>query len=273
MAVSLCLTTDICQVSRYGCTVSAPGSRAEVGVVQPIGMQTSLPQQVADSLRARMRARQWAVGEQLPTEAELVAEYGVSRATVRQAIKDLESQSLVVVQRGRGTFMADRAGIHAGMQELASISATIADMGFTPSMRYRRRTIRAATEAELQQFELQDGAEVLDIQRKILADGQTVAFSYDVLPRWAFPADFRPGRLRGSVFGFLAEHGGPRPTRAVAQVHAVRSDTIGWDDDTSGHDLYILLDQLQVDEHGRPFMHSRSFFLEGKFNFTVIRTH
>ena len=250
-----------------------PGPPKEVCVVQSIGAQTSLPQQLADALRARIRASEWAAGERLPTEAELVAQYGVSRATVRQAIKDIEGQGLVVVQRGRGTFMADRAGIHAGMQELASISSTIADMGFTPSMRYRRRTIRAATPAELKQFELPAGSQVLDIQRKILADGQTVAFSYDILPRWAFPADFRASQLTGSVFGFLAEHGGPRPTRAVAEVHAVRSDSIGWDDETDGHQLYVLLDQMQVDERGRPFMHSRSFFLEGRFNFTVVRTH
>ena len=241
--------------------------------MQSIGVQASLPQQLADSVRARIRAKEWSTGQQLPTEAELAAEYGVSRATVRQAIKDLEGQGLVTVHRGRGTFMADRAGIHAGMQELASISATIAEMGLKPSMRYRRRTIRPATASELNQFDLPVGAEVLDIQRKILADGQTVAFSYDVLPRWAFPADFRTSQLRGSVFGFLAEHGGPRPTRAVAQVHAVRSDSIGWDDESDGHQLYILLDQLQVDDKGRPFMHSRSFFLEGKFNFTVVRTH
>jgi len=232
-----------------------------------------LPQQVADALRARIRAKEWSVGEQLPTEAELVNQYGVSRATVRQSVKDLEGQGLVVVHRGRGTFMSDSAGIHAGMQELASISATIANMGLKPSMRYRRRIVRAADRTEQHQFDLPPGAQVLDIQRKILADGQTVAFSYDVLPRWAFPADFRTSQLRGSVFGFLAEHSGPRPTRGVAEVHAVRSDSIDWDDETSGQQLYILLDQMQFDDQGRPFMHSRSFFLEGRFNFTVVRTH
>lgn len=238
-----------------------------------IGTQTSLPRQLADALRLRIRGYEWASGEQLPTEAELVAQYGVSRATVRQAIKAIESQGLVVVRRGRGTFTADMSGIHAGMQELTSISATIADMGYQPSMRYRRRSIRRATDAEIEQFDLSQGDEVLDIQRKILADGETVAFSYDVLPRWAFPADFRATQLKGSVFTFLAEHGGPRPTRAVAEVHAVRSDTIGWDAATGGQQLYVLLDQMQFDEHGRPFMHSRSFFLEGKFQFTVVRTH
>ncbi|WP_411285591.1 GntR family transcriptional regulator [Lapillicoccus sp.] len=240
--------------------------------MQPLGLQSSLPQQLADALRVRIRAKEWGPGQQLPTEAELVVRYGISRATVRQAIKDLEGQGLVVVQRGRGTFMAEGTRIHAGMQELASISATIAQMGLEPSMRYRHRIVRAATAAELRQFDLPVGGKVVDIQRKILADGQTVAFSYDILPRWVFPARFRTSELRGSVFGFLADHDGPRPARALAEVHAVRSDTIGWDEETDGHQLYILLDQMQVDDQNRRFMHSRSFFLEGRFNFTVVRT-
>lgn len=238
-----------------------------------IGAQTSLPQQVADALRERIRSHEWEAGDQLPTESELVAAFGVSRATVRQSIKDLEAQGLVVVRRGRGTFLTEDHGIRAGMQELSSISQTIAQMGLTPSMQYRRRIVRPATARELHSFDLSAGGEVLDIQRKILADGEVVAFSYDVLPRWVFPATFEPGELTGSVFGFLAEHDGPRPTRAVATVHAVRDSTIGWDDETGKHELYVLLDQMQFDKQSRPFMHSRSFFLEGRFNFTVIRTH
>jgi GntR family transcriptional regulator len=176
------------------------------------------------------------------------------------------------VRRGLGTFMAQHHEIHAGMQELTSISATIAEMGLRPSVTYRRRTIREATEDELATFNLDPGAQVLDIQRKILADDAVVAYSYDILPRWALPEDFQADHLRESVFGYLADHGGPRPTRAVATVHAVRSGLIDWDD--AGEDnLYVLMDQLQFDDRGRPFMHSRSFFLEGEFNFTVIRTH
>ncbi|MGN6089552.1 MAG: GntR family transcriptional regulator [Actinomycetales bacterium] len=238
-----------------------------------LGVQASLPQQVAESLRERIRNKEWAPGDRLPTEAELVASYGVSRATVRQSIKDLENEGLVVVRHGRGTFLAERQGIHAGMQELASISSTIAEMGFRPSMKYRRRRLRQATTDELAEFGLEPHSEVLDIQRKILADDQTVAFSYDVLPRWAFPEEFKPSQLTGSVFGFLAEHAGPRPTRAVAEVHAVRSDDIGWDDEAGPDQLYVLLDQMQFDQFGRPFMHSKSFFLEGRFNFTVMRSH
>ena len=239
----------------------------------PIGAQPSLPQQVADALRERIRQHEWEAGDQLPTESELVAAFGVSRATVRQSIKDLEAQGLVVVRRGRGTFLRDDHGITAGMQELSSISETIAQMGMTPSMEYRRRLVRPAEPDEVAEFDLDQGEEVLDIQRKIRADGEVVAYSYDILPRRVFPDGFEPQQLTGSVFGFLRRNRGPRPTRAVATVHAVRDSTIGWDAETSDHELYVLLDQLQYDDTGRPFMHSRSFFLEGRFNFTVVRTH
>lgn len=232
----------------------------------------ALPARLADDLRERLAAREWQRSEQLPTEAELVAAYGVSRATVRQALKTLENQGLIITRQGRGSFVANDGMIRAGMQELSSITSTIADMGHVPDMIYHHRIVRPATEAETQRFDLPGGAEVLDIQRKILADGVTVCYSYDILPRWALPSDFEPEQLTGSVFGYLATHGGPTPVRALAQVHAVAHPEVAWDEDVAADQLFVLLDQMHYDEVARPFMHTTGYFIEGRFNFTVVRT-
>lgn len=237
-----------------------------------LGARKPLPTRLADDLRSRLVSHEWAPGERLPTEAELVESYGVSRTTVRQALKTLESRGLIVTRQGRGSFVTDESVIHAGMQELKSITATIAEMGHVPDMHYHHRLLRRASFDEREMFELPSGADVLDIQRRILADDVTVAYSYDVLPRWAFPADFTPGDLTGSVFGFLEEHGGPVPVRAIAHVHAVDDPEIAWDGQMAEHQLYLLLDQLHYDESNRPFMYTRSYFIEGRFNFTVLRT-
>ncbi|MDX6223257.1 MAG: GntR family transcriptional regulator [Frankiales bacterium] len=236
-----------------------------------LGAREPLPLRLAENLRQRLAAGEWASGEQMPTEAELVATYGVSRATVRQALKNLEGKGLIVTRQGRGSFVSDQSMIRAGMQELQSITTTIAEMGHTPAMHYHHKTLRRAKPAELVMFELEDGAEVLDIQRRILADGITVAYSYDVLPRWVFPANFKARDLTGSVFGFLRDNNGPKPVRALAKVHAVDDPAVAWDGDFEPHQLFVLLDQLHYDENIHPFMHTRSFFIEGRFNFTVVR--
>ncbi len=237
-----------------------------------LGNPRTLPKQLADELRKRLVNREWLQGDRLPTEAQLVERYGVSRATVREALKTLENQGLIITRRGRGSFAAGEGMIRAGMQELTSITSTIAQMGLKPAMIYHHRLIRPATEKEGQRFELTAPSEVLDIQRKILADDVTVAYSHDVLPRWVLPQNFTPDQLTGSVFAFLAQNAGPKPLRALAKVHAVARTPVAWDEDFDDDQLFLLLDQLHYDEHSRPFMHTTSYFVEGRFNFTVVRT-
>jgi len=62
--------------------------------------------QLADSLRDRIHSRRYAPGEQLPTERDLMAEYQVSRNTVRQAIDSLTKDGLVLRQHGYGTYVS-----------------------------------------------------------------------------------------------------------------------------------------------------------------------
>jgi GntR family transcriptional regulator len=231
----------------------------------------ALPTRLANDLRERIARHEWHAGEQLPTEGALVASYGVSRATVRQALKALEAEGLISTRQGRGSFVTERSMIRVGMEELKSISSTIAEMGHTPGMIYHHRVIRPATDDERETFDLPAEAQVVDIRRRILADGITVAYSYDVLPRWAFPPSFRAEDLTGSVFAHLAAVAGAVPDWGLAKVHAVVSADVAWDDESGTDQLFVLLDQLQYDQDNRPFMHTRSYFIEGRFNFTVVR--
>ncbi len=61
--------------------------------------------QLADLLRNRIARGQWPQGHQLPTLEALMAEFGVARVTVRQAMELLAREGLVSPQRGRGTFV------------------------------------------------------------------------------------------------------------------------------------------------------------------------
>ena len=67
--------------------------------------QAPLYVQLADLFRQRIVKGMWREGEMLPSLEKLVAEFGVARVTVRQAIERLTRDGLVSPQRGRGTFV------------------------------------------------------------------------------------------------------------------------------------------------------------------------
>ena len=76
-------------------------------------MLKSVPrQQVVDGviaqLEAQIEAGAFAVGDRLPTEPELMAQLGVGRSTVREAVRALAHVGLVEVRQGAGTFVRAR---------------------------------------------------------------------------------------------------------------------------------------------------------------------
>ncbi|MGW0944873.1 GntR family transcriptional regulator [Streptomyces sp. NPDC002623] len=60
---------------------------------------------VADSLRARILAGEWAVGERLPSRARLAEEYGVGRNVTHRAVDRLMSSGLLEGRAGSGTYV------------------------------------------------------------------------------------------------------------------------------------------------------------------------
>ena len=62
-------------------------------------------QHAADMLCAMLRSGAYRVGDRLPSEPELGAEFGVSRSTVREAVRELMSLGVLEIEHGRGTFV------------------------------------------------------------------------------------------------------------------------------------------------------------------------
>ena len=73
--------------------------------------RTPLPRyaQVADALRNRIRRGAWKQDEAIPSIDRLMAEFGVGRVTVRQAIQILAREGLLSPEQGRGTFVTAAA--------------------------------------------------------------------------------------------------------------------------------------------------------------------
>jgi len=68
--------------------------------------RTTLVEQVALQFQALIESGKWAVGSRIPAEPELVAELGVSRNTVREAVRALVHAGLLVPKQGDGTYVS-----------------------------------------------------------------------------------------------------------------------------------------------------------------------
>lgn len=233
--------------------------------------QGSRVSHVADSLRRALNQGEYLPGDRLPTETQLAAQFEVSRPTVRAALRELEATSLVRTQHGVGSFVAERSTIHAGLERLDSITDSIRATGREPGMIYKSRVIRPLMPEEAAKLGLSGSALALELRRSILADTEVVAYSYDLMPIGVFPEGADPEDLDGSIFTFLKEKLSLVPHHGIAEVHAVHSDHIGWETSTSQSSLYVLLDQVHYDQEHRPLLYSRTYFIEGRYAFTIIR--
>lgn len=92
---------------------------------QPAIVKASLSRQIAEQLRAAIVAGQFKIGERLPTEDELAQRFGVSRPSVREALKRLAAQNLVRARRGPsgGNFVIQPS--YGELAESLSAAATL----------------------------------------------------------------------------------------------------------------------------------------------------
>lgn len=118
----------------------------------------SLAQQTAQRLYNLIAAeKKLAPGQKLPNELELSQEMGVSRATLREAIRALVTQGVLEVRRGKGTFVSPRAGEleDFGFDALERVRGQLRDLFELRSIvepQAARLACQRATEAELQEI-------------------------------------------------------------------------------------------------------------------------
>ncbi|RZL61259.1 MAG: FadR family transcriptional regulator [Variovorax sp.] len=84
--------------------------------------RSSLADTVADSIRSEIAAGRWAVGSRIPIEPELAQWLGVSRGTVREAVKTLVSRGLLEVRQGSGSFVRSGFDPAASLQKMQRAS-------------------------------------------------------------------------------------------------------------------------------------------------------
>ncbi len=137
--------------------------------------------QLSQLLRAAIEQGTYHPGDRLPSEPELIREYGVSRITVRQALDELEAEGLVMRRHGKGTYVAEPRI----EQELLRLTDFVEDMeraGQHPSSRVLAFVHEPVPPMVARALQLPAGTEVVRVDRVRLADDRPIAYDMTWLP-------------------------------------------------------------------------------------------
>lgn len=159
--------------------------------------------QLKNIIKEDIEKRNLKPGDSLPSEREYCENFGISRMTVRQALKELESEGIIVRERGRGSFVAIPRIEQEG---LMSFTEMVKARGMKP-------------ETEIVEFlkipagnlsatlGIKDEDNIFKITRARKADGIPVALETVYIPE-EFVPDIEEKDLTGSLYNILKDEYG-----------------------------------------------------------------
>lgn len=213
-------------------------------------------------------------GRFLPSEPALAQRLGISRATLREAMRSFEEQGVIVRRQGVGTYVARPLKVmEAGLEVLESVETLARKIGLEVDMGELQVEASPPSVEEAEGLALGAGEEVVRVSRVIRAQGRPVAYLVDVLPRHKLaPEDLRGG-FRGSVLDLLLTRGEPRLAHSRTEISALAAPAdLARRLQIQRGDVLLRLSAVLFQDDGRAVDRSESYFLPGPFRFHVMRT-
>ena len=212
-------------------------------------------------------------GERLPSEPVLAQQLGVSRATLREAMRTFETQGLIRRRQGAGTYVSHPSYvIESGLEVLESIETMAERIGLPVSMGELKVESRVATEEEINNLGLLPHSNVTQISRVIHAEGRPVAYLIDLVPVDILtPEDFSSD-FTGSVLDLFLRRGAPDLVSSRCEINAVTaSHKVARALGIQRGDVLLWFGAILYSAVGTIVDYSFSYFLPGYFRFHVVR--
>lgn len=251
-------------------TVYADLRKAERGL--PLALQA------AAAIRRAILAGVWAVGARLPSEPDLAGDLGVSRATLREALRILVVDGLVHRRHGVGTFVVrlPTPTIERGIDELFSLGEAIEQLGYEASVGERRMEIVPASRLVSDELRFAERRPVCHLTRVRLADSRPVIICQDYFDAALLrAAGMTPEAAvaeivaQGSLYAWFEERLGIGLDWALTHIEPVAAGLAESEMlDVGEGKALIRLRQTHYAVDGIPFLYS-----ENVHNSDVIRFH
>ena len=211
-------------------------------------------------------------GARLMSEPDLAKQMGVSRATLREAMRTFETQGLIRRRQGSGTYVVGKFEvIDAGLEVLESLETMARRMNLEISVSDLHVEQLPAEKTVADSLCVEEAAPITRVRRVMRADSRPVAYLIDFLPETVLkPADL-PAEFRGSVLDYLIECGiDMQVSRAAISATNAPAD-VAKALEIQRDDVLLRFASQLYDGKGTVVDYSLSYFIPGYFNFHVNR--
>lgn len=211
-------------------------------------------------------------GQRLISEPELAKQMGVSRATLREAMRTFETQGLIRRRQGAGTFVVGKVPIiDAGLEVLESIDTMAQRMNLKVTVSDLDVEQGTADAKVAEALGVPEGTRLTRIRRVMRADNRPVAYLIDVLPTTILEPNALPHRFGGSVLDYLLSSGiDLRVSRAAISATNAPAD-VAKALEIQRDDVLLHFASQLYDASGKVVDYSMSYFIPGYFHFHVNR--
>lgn len=208
----------------------------------------------------------------LPSEQELSSRLGVSRNTIREALKSLENEGVLTSRHGVGTFVLHNTkSMKHNIAVLNSTTAIIENQGFAPGVRdiyFDKRTIQTPV---VQHLGGEFSMEVLYVERVRTANDVPMIFVEDYIPYTNEMLENYSDYKDKGLFTFL-ELFGHQVSFSTCSIDAVLSDERLMNRlSLKSPKALLKLQQTHFSTKGIAILYSDSYFLTDELEFNLVR--
>jgi GntR family transcriptional regulator len=239
--------------------------------MNPIERESPVPlyYQLKQLLAERISSGEWRSGDMLPTEEQLQEQYGLSRTTVRQALKELEVEGLISRHRGRGTFVSRPKFSHSPDPRF-NLTAYLIEQGMRPGWRVLSAGWVQATSEVAERLAVDKSVRLYRLRRLRLANDEPIGYHIaHVIPALGQAIDDR--RLdQGGSLDYLRATGLLDQSLANRTIEAIlASDEVARRLDVLKGSPILMIRRLVFNASGDPVEDMRAMYRGDRFQYRV----
>lgn len=222
--------------------------------------------QIHNEIKRSIESGRWSVGERIPSEREMAVTFGVSRMTLRQAVKTLVDEGILERHVGSGTFVARQKVQEKMSSGVTSFSELMRAQGKAPSSKTISYHIATPSLSEMEKLNLMEKELVLRMERIRYADEMPICFEIATIPEKLI-REYSKDEVTSSLYHALEESGHIIGHAQQTVSAMLASEQIAEYLGIRRGDAILRLRQLTNLEDGQPFEYVRTQYVGERFEF------